>query len=163
MNSIIITKLSQLTLIEESPILLTGQYTLEEEETSSNMWTISFGKKLGSIVTPEIIKKFISSVIKNRQLQVSHLNTSATFYLWHDIQTAELRFNLISGTHSKLPFNCIVELEASFDPIVDAFIRSINDSYIPWDELELLTPEDLNDEEEETPYILKVFCLFLNP
>ncbi|WP_210190653.1 hypothetical protein [Paenibacillus uliginis] len=71
------------------------------------------------------------------------------FYLWFDQLACQIRFNLISVLHKKLPFQCDVEIVEHMDDIILTFLNSPFHDGIPI--------EGYNDniEEEFKPYILK--------
>ncbi|MGC2310704.1 MAG: hypothetical protein WA432_03730 [Candidatus Babeliaceae bacterium] len=161
MNVIILSHFKKFDSIINAPILLTSKTNCNQEEIYENMWAISFNEKLVPPLNNQTLKIFIDTLIQQRQKQVDLLNCPATLYFWHDAQAAQLRFNLLSGRRSKLPFGCTVELENSIDTILDAFLVR-GSGYIPLDEIEFLDPDDECDENE-IPCILKVFCLFLTP
>ena len=39
------------------------------------------------------------------------------FYCWHEAQTRQLRFSLVSAAHGRLPFGCAVDPEAKLASI----------------------------------------------
>ena len=72
MNSIIIDKLSQLNNIIETPILLTCNENLHEQETYENMWAISLNSRLSKKITQSEIITFINNLIKEVKIKRAH-------------------------------------------------------------------------------------------
>ena len=64
-------------------------------------------------------------IIENRQQQLDQANTDhgMIFYLWFDELALQLRFNLISDAHERLPFGAlfdgVLELEHAIHPCRD--------------------------------------------
>jgi hypothetical protein len=163
MNCLSINKLNDFKTVIESPVLLTGQISLEEKEIYENMWAISFTERFATKVTKQELLTFIDSLLRARGKQASALGYPATFYMWHDAQAAQLRFNILSGHRTRLPFGSVVELQNSIDSILEEFLNTCT-GLIPWTQLEILDPnKHYNDEDDEIVHTTKVFKQFLTP
>ncbi len=88
------------------------------------------------------------------QLNNSNIKTDLIFYCYHDEQAGQLRFNIISAAHSKLPFGRKYS-ETTLEKVIKDFINDTNDGTIPWDELVLVSKDESEISEEE--FILKVY------
>lgn len=103
----------------------------------------------------EEFNKFINKIISQRQKQIndSSSNRGMYFYLWFDWIASQLRFNLISDTNEKLPFNCKLQFVEDPLDIINDFINSPFHNGIPI--------EGIDDKSEEEP-ALKIFKVHLN-
>ena len=163
MNHVTIHQSSDFQAIINSLIFIAENQNLQNQETSSNMWAISIDSSSIDKLSLKDFTEFISSLLHNRQEQVTQLNIQhkVVFYMWFDEMAAQLRFNIISYSEDKLPFGCQVEIISSAEPILKDFFSSRYHDGIPWSELESL--ENMaNDEEDDNPYVLQVFTSFLN-
>jgi len=122
-----------------------------EEEIANNMRRISSNKELIKTLTINDYKDFFNKVIQNRRDQVinSTLKHGVIFYLWFDQLACQLRFNLISDLHKKLPFQCDLEILEQMDDIILAFLNSLFHDGLPI--------EGYNDNIEVKPFILKIY------
>lgn len=77
-------------------------------EASSNLWSFSPDDEESLGITAEALADFIGQVLVARQKQLSG-NVPMLFYCWHEAQTRQLRFSLVSSTHGRLPFGCAIE------------------------------------------------------
>lgn len=138
------------------PIFIGSSKEDLNEEISHNMWRISLGQELASQINTNEFVDFFNRVIDNRQNQLRSLNgkQGMIFYLWFDWMAIQLRFNLISSIHQKLPFGCELELLDSMEPIIEEFLA------YPF--LNGLPIEGYSDGSEEKPYVLKVYIKKLN-
>ncbi|UNK17026.1 hypothetical protein MNQ98_21420 [Paenibacillus sp. N3/727] len=140
------------------PILIGSSEDDLNEEIDNNMWRISFDAELKKVLTVNDYKIFFNRVIQNRREQIigSTSNHGMIFYLWFDQLACQIRFNLISVLHKKLPFQCDVEIVEHMDDIILTFLNSPFHDGIPI--------EGYNDniEEEFKPYILRVYQTILN-
>ncbi|MEC0208720.1 hypothetical protein ABEX47_08375 [Paenibacillus ehimensis] len=96
------------------------------EETINNMWRISLDLELVKTIKVGDYREFFLKVIQNRQEQVfrSPWNHGMIFYLWFDPLACQLRFNLISALHGRLPFQCNLEFVENMDEIIIDFLNS---------------------------------------
>ena len=99
MNHITVNELSDLQIIIEEPIYISGKQSLLYKEIYHNMWTLTFSDTLAQEMQLQDLIQFVSNLLKKRTLQLLDINPklTATFYLWFDKQAFQLRLNLISG------------------------------------------------------------------
>lgn len=126
-----------------------------QQETKNNMWRISISADLINQITTDDFNEFINKVIQNRKAQIenSKSNLGMYFYLWFDIMTSQLRFNLISEINKKLPFSCEIQILNDPKEIIDDFLESPFHNGRPIG--------GYNDDSEDKEYIVKVFKLHL--
>jgi len=101
---------------------------------------------------------FIAVLIDEEKQQIAEMYKSslATFYMWFDEQASQLRFNIVSGHVTRLPFGCIVEVVNSVEPIWQELKKSYSNQGISWSELEFVE-DDEDDMEADKEYTLKVY------
>jgi len=131
-------------------------------EISNNLWLISMPQELCSVTDKKDFLDFFEAVIENRKEQVANpdKNHGMIFYLWFDSQACQLRFNLISDFHKKLPFGCKLEIIDNFDEIIDEFFNNKYHDGLPLGNCVDTTEENDNKKEiDESEYILKVYRL----
>ena len=127
-------------------------------EISNNMWRIGIERETVETVSISDFIVFFEKVIDNRQQQInsSLSNHGMSFYVWVDHQAGQLRFNLISDLHSKLPFGCDIEMTTNLETIIEEFLNS------PFLE-GISVEENIEDGErmDEGSFVLKVYlkCL----
>ncbi|PSK20128.1 hypothetical protein C7R94_05935 [Brevibacillus sp. NRRL NRS-603] len=94
------------------------------KEISANRWSISLSMRLASQFTVSDFMNFFHKVIENRQQQILKSNSDhgMLLYVWFDWQASQLRFNLISQIHEKLPFSEKIEILDKLEPIINEFI-----------------------------------------
>lgn len=142
--------------IIDSPIFIAGDKELLDKEISTNMWDISFDDTLIKYMAMDNLLQFIDNLLNKKKQQLSELNVScgAIFYMWFDEMACQLRFNLISDVHKKLPFGCQLNIVDSPHSILTHFLQSQCNQEILWDEL-----EEINDgyDNAKDIFILNVF------
>lgn len=148
--------------IIENPIFIGCDTRSLDKETSANMWAISIGDTIIKHMSTDKLLKFTDSLLSKKKQQLSELNISGPviFYMWFDEMAAQLRFNIISKSSEKLPFGCEVNNINSPNSIVQAFLKSQQNSEISWDELQEIT--DDSDEINDNPFVLDVFIVQMN-
>ena len=154
---ITIDNVSDLKRVLDSPIAISCDIRQQEEETLTNMWALSIDPEATSAISIKDLTDFVSSLLKARTHQVEQLDISCpvVFYMWFDEMAAQLRFNIISDFDEALPFTCELEFVNSPQVILEEFLASHLHAGISWNELEEFEQE-LDDEDEE-PFVLKVF------
>ncbi|WP_230630101.1 hypothetical protein [Comamonas testosteroni] len=85
-------------------------------EASSNLWCFSPDDEESLGISAEALADFIGQVMATRQEQLSG-NAPMLFYCWHEAQTRQLRFSLVSAAHGRLPFGCAVDPAAKLASI----------------------------------------------
>jgi hypothetical protein len=95
-------------------------------EISINMWGIGILREIVETVSVSDFIVFFEKVLANRQQQLntSSSNHGMSFYAWVDHQAGQLRFNLISDLHSRLPFGSDIEMTNRLEPIIEEFLSS---------------------------------------
>ncbi|BAH44687.1 conserved hypothetical protein [Brevibacillus brevis NBRC 100599] len=95
------------------------------KEISANRWSISLSMQLASQFTVFDFMNFFRKVIENRQQQILKSNSDhgMLLYVWFDWQASQLRFNLISQIHERLPFSGKIEILDELEPIINEFIH----------------------------------------
>jgi len=162
MNCITIHNAEDLAIILNHIFLITGDQRAQEVETESNMWAISLSAD--AHVAEQELLLFITSLLRivRQQLITVPTQSTATFYMWFDEMAGQLRFNVISGRISTLPFGCTVVVKNSPQPIVQSFLASNYTQGIPFEEcvIEDVMDDDACDDEDE--YILPVYVEYLH-
>jgi hypothetical protein len=138
---------------------MTGNQNLHPAETAQNMWRISPTPSFVKAILIHDLIEFINSLLKQiyQQKSTAKLPYTVTFYLWFDEMAGQLRFNILSGRQTKLPFGCRVEIVDSYEQIIKEFLTSKYHNGIFWNELTL---ED-NDDDEIDSYVLKIFVTYI--
>lgn len=100
-----------------------------EKEIAENMWTIGVSEELAGTIAPEEVQAFLQRVKHNRceQLAQRGWHGGLRYYLWHDPQAGQLRFNFISLLHESLPFRAPVNTCADEASIIRAWLQ-VSDS-----------------------------------
>ena len=129
-----------------------------DQEISNNTWSISVSNDLSIQMSVKDFKDFFGEVISNRSKQIKISKKNMLFYVWFDLQTAQLRFNLISDYDSKLPFSCEVEAIDNLKPIIEEFLSFPYHDGFPVEEIY----EEDEGREEENNNPLKVFLCRIN-
>lgn len=161
-NVISIDQVSDLKIILDVPIFIAGSKALQDQETAQNMWAISINSLAKEDILIGDLNKFVDDLVEKRKEQVSQMGIvgRVLFYMWFDEMAGQLRFNTISTiVDRQLPFGCEVAPVKSSDVILKDFLASQYHAGIPWSELEEL---ENNLEENEQPFILKMFFEYLN-
>jgi hypothetical protein len=96
-----------------------------EKETAENMWTIGVSVELAGVIAPEEVQAFLQRVKRNRREQLAQCGQPGglRYYLWHDPQAGQLRFNFISVLHEALPFSAPVTACAHETSIIRAWLQ----------------------------------------
>ncbi|MBF9222190.1 hypothetical protein [Hymenobacter ruricola] len=140
--------------IEHSSLFLTDRADQLKEEIQANCIQLSVPAGL-QIESDELID-FLKRVRSNRQaqLQNSDLKTDLIYYLWHDEQAGQLRFNFINSSHLKLPFGAAVSLVGNEAEIVDHFLISNYSQGVAWEDFNAISEAV---EELTVTFTLKVY------
>jgi len=167
MSSTLIRKFTDFEFIINDGIYLSGSSFGVKEEIYNNMWQISFDEKMLKTIIYKDLKTFFDALSTKRSEQVAQISSAsvATLYLWFDVQSSQLCFNLLSGKNIELPFDCTVNVVASSDIILNKCINEAQNSAITWDQVEIIEPGDpsWDDDEDDDPkkYILDVYVTIL--
>lgn len=87
-------------------------------EASSNLWCFSPCDDESLGLSAAALVDFINQVMTARREKLSG-NSSMLFYCWHDAQTRQLRFSLVSSTHGRLPFGCAINPSAELAAVAE--------------------------------------------
>jgi hypothetical protein len=82
-------------------------------EALANMWSFSPDDDAASDLRPEDVAHFVGQVLEARRRLVAEGHAAMLFYCWHDAQTRQLRFSLVSAAHGRLPFRIALQHEAT--------------------------------------------------
>ncbi len=105
-------------------------------EASGNLWTFSLSPEQVTVVSVADVEEFAAGVAGGRRTWLSaHRADPMVLYRWHDEQTGQLRFSLVSASHGRLPFTCEVVPAASLAAVVSTWLGSRHLHGIPWSEL----------------------------
>lgn len=155
---------AELQSVINSAVLITGDKMLHNEETAINMWCLSIDP---SSIKNFLIKDFIafvSSLLKKRTEQIIDLGIvhPAVFYMWFDEMACQLRFNIVSDFNQNLPFRCQLKIVSSPQSVLEDFLTSHYHAGIPWDELKESANSEDDIDQDEVPFVLKVFVTHLS-
>lgn len=93
-------------------------------EAISNMWCFSPQEDESPDITTSGVEKFLLQAIENRRSLVrAHHLPEMLFYCWHDAQTRQLRFSMVSASHGRLPFGCSLRQTDDLRPVVNAVVH----------------------------------------
>jgi hypothetical protein len=159
MNYSAIYQHKDLQKIIESPILITGDPLLLNEEIEHNMWALTFDESLIETIEASELELFINQLLQKKSEQLSNIDPhlSATFYLWFDAQALQLRFNIISATQSNLPFGCKLNQLTSSHNILLNFISTACQVAQEGDVIEYFDAEENNEDDNDEEFILDVY------
>jgi hypothetical protein len=117
-------------------------------EAMENLWCFSPYEEELPGITAEGVAEFVRRMVEARGKQLQ--GEAMLFYCWHDFQTRQLRFSLVSKSHGRLPFGCA--LKETEDPSVIADLAVDGD----WCNAShgQASPGDVH---EEVPFVLPVF------
>lgn len=116
-----------------APVYIGSAETDLAEEVNRNMWWISVTRHQAETLTQEDFRTFVDEVTENRHRQVEQAEAGhgLIFYLWFDEQACQLRFNLVSDFHDRLPFGCSLKYVETPDEIIESFLKSPYHDGIP--------------------------------
>ncbi len=169
-----IQKLSDFDFILDDEIMLFGNIHSVDEEIYHNMWIIDIEQKFGKNFMLKDLTKIIENLLQNRseQIQKKYPGIKATFYLWYDPQSVQLKFNILSGQEIQLPFGCKINVFNNFLPILKTFLDDIHSDSHPldWKNFTILNPGDpgWDDDDDETSnwiqdvYVTTLPCAKMN-
>ncbi|MEX1094860.1 MAG: hypothetical protein WED34_02365 [Planctomycetales bacterium] len=94
-------------------------------EARGNLWSFSLSPRQASVVFPADVETFAESVAEARRAWLSaHAAGPMILYWWHDEQSAQLQFSLVSASHGWLPFGCEIVPAASFREVASGWLGS---------------------------------------
>ncbi|WP_312586759.1 hypothetical protein [Comamonas terrigena] len=93
-------------------------------EALANMWSFSPDDDAASDLRPEDVAHFVGQVLEARRRRlVAEGYAAMLFYCWHDAQTRQLRFSLVSAAHGRLPFRIALQHEATPMAIAERIVH----------------------------------------
>lgn len=112
--------------IVTDPAYLTVSRDELKKETAENMWSLGVSEELAGAIAPEEVQAFLQRVKRHRREQLAQRGWPGGlhYYLWHDPQAGQLRFNFISALHDALPFGAPVEECADEALIIRAWLQA---------------------------------------
>ncbi|WP_202914588.1 hypothetical protein [Paenibacillus antri] len=122
-------------------------------EIANNTWGIGITNEVAARIETNDFILFLNKVIQNREHQItqSTLDHGMLFYVWVDHLAGQLRLNLISDYHTKLPFGCDIEITDNLESIITEFILSPFLNGIPIQEQEEV------EEPSNEPFLQRVY------
>jgi hypothetical protein len=160
MNLITITHLHDFTYIFTDAIFIANNTSQLNKEIENNMWALSFESTFMQSIEIDDLTFFVSKLLEKRSEQLFHidLNLSAIFYLWFDAQASQLRFNIVSNKHDKLPFDCHINIVHSPRDILE---EAITDLTAPKKDIIMYDysseENDGADDEDDDNFTLNVY------
>ncbi len=142
--------------LKQCTLVLSGD---NEDECRSNHWSFSLPEESRKKYKISDIVAFINAVVSFWKLRAVEIKEGVPhiFYSWYDEMAGSLNFSLIAGTiNEPLPFQCIVEMIASVEPICSSFLKGVD--YISWDDLtEIESEDEVTCEDENNDFVLTVY------
>jgi len=143
-------------------MFITTKTDLLDKEVSSNMWRISTDDDVASQLNTYDLLNVIKRIKTNRheQLSKSEEEVDLIFYMWHDGQASQLRFNLINSNHKQLPFGAKINLVDSEALILNEFLKDDYHDEIPFSELKEIKSSENGEfppDEETKSFVLNVY------
>lgn len=168
MNHITITAYKDFDEILKEALVITNNNFTDVKFEYPNMWCLSFTPEFFKELEHDKLVSFFKTLIETRgiQLRATEFKKPLTFYLWFDEQALQLRFNIIPGEATSLPFGCTVNKVDSIEPILNKFFSIINDVLKGKDFFEVYDAQDIEDiDDDESPknYVLDVYVQTLYP
>jgi hypothetical protein len=130
--------IESLNEIVEDEIFITKDISSLEVEISQNCWSISATQELADQLNADDLESVFQRIKINRQYQLanSDVEVDLIFYIWHDKQASQLKFNPINSNHDKLPFGSKIKLATSLASVIEEFLNSEHHDGIPPSEFE---------------------------
>ncbi|MCL2309076.1 MAG: hypothetical protein FWC42_02210 [Proteobacteria bacterium] len=121
-------------------------------EAAANTWSFSPPDDELNQITVAGVEHFINEIIEKRRARLN--GQEMTFYCWHDFQTRQLRFGLVSKSHGRIPFRCEVEQTTELSSVIEQVVNDdwLNDQYFRCE-----ADYEGYVECQETPFVLLVF------
>lgn len=133
-------------------------------EIRTNQWLLTLSQEQCEYLTTADLLHLFVKIVANRQRQLDQAGCDhgMIFYLWFDEQALQLRFNLISDFHERLPFGCQLNILPTPEPILDRYLHYPYHETIPWEDLQEVSEGERAPDAEE-PVVLDIFQLNLSP
>ncbi len=154
--------LKELDEIIEDKLFIGDSMDDLDNEISQNTWSISMSQELANEFTTEDLKSFFNHVQNNRKEQIlKYSDHNMIFYVWFDWLSGQLRFNLISDFHKKLPFGGKYKIIENIELILNEFLQFPYHDGLPIIEIEEEAEEDEVEEDEENFEPLNVYSVII--
>ena len=143
------------------PLIAVGDKTSSDEQLVKNMCIVSLDPTAMDTMIAQDFMNFVPKFLAKKKQEIAQKGISdpVVFYMWFDAMAAQLRFNTVIAFNEKLPFGCKVDIVNSPESILEEFLASHYHDGIAWGELEEL---DDDSDEDEKPFVLKVYVAHLN-
>lgn len=129
-------------------------------EARGNLWSFTLAPEQAAAVSVADVETFAAGVAESRRSWLAARGFGTmVLYWWHDVQAGQLRFSLVSATHSRLPFECEVVPAESLSAVASAWLGSTALHGISWSELQALPPTEVSSEPH--PHVLSVWSVVL--
>ncbi|WP_216321318.1 hypothetical protein [Deinococcus aestuarii] len=110
--------------------------SIKNQEARGNLCCISISYDLAQQISTSALAGTLSIIRDSWQKRLAEYGKSTgNFYAYLDEQASQLRFSLISGVESSLPFGCPVDDSATLEEIVANFLNWPYLEGIPFSEL----------------------------
>jgi hypothetical protein len=103
------------------------------------------------------VTDFLGQLIRRRHEQLH--DAPMTLYCWHDGQAGQLRVSMVSTSHQKLPFKCMIHIVATPEVIARSVVEH------DWHAKEAPPAPAAADSlaDDEAAFVLSVFAVVLHP
>jgi hypothetical protein len=129
-------------------------------EANANLWRFSISAEMAAAMTVADVEAFATAVADARSAWLRANGAGPmVLYWWHDAMAGQLRFSLVSATHGRLPFGCVVIPAVSLRVIADEWLTSPYLEGIPRSELS--EPPAGEEDQEPPPLNLPVWSVRL--
>jgi hypothetical protein len=110
--------------IKGNKILITDCVDRLNEEIRHNCHLISMPQGMVDEVTLEELTAFFKDLKETRKKQLKNSTTriGLIYYIWHERQAGQIRFNLINSNHRKLPFDAPLTFVDREEEILSEFL-----------------------------------------
>lgn len=109
--------------VAADPVVTLPKDTIAEAQ--GNLWTFGLDGDQRAVVTAADIEGFVENVVSARSRWLAEHGVSLMrFYCWYDAQAGQLRFSLISGRETALPFECAIEEVVDLSLVVRDFLAA---------------------------------------
>ncbi|MFB7244300.1 hypothetical protein CW362_24215 [Streptomyces populi] len=122
--------------VADEPLVLEPDDPRAEAEV--NTWSLSAGAEdRRSLSVPEVVSAFeqTAAAIRERIRELGSPET-ATFYVWHDEQTGQLRCSTSSLPVEALPFSAVYAASDDLAPVIEEFLTDSEPGVVTWPELD---------------------------
>jgi len=144
--------LTFITEVADEPLVLDPGNQATESQT--NTWHLGAdAEERAKLSVEEVAAAFESTARALRdRIRALDFHGTATFYVWHDEQTGQLRCSTSSQPPESLPFGATYVLTQTLAPIIIGFLDDRDPGSVPWTDLTPFGSDDQNRAEvDSTP------------